>query len=246
MRTVLLLTFLTGTVLAQTDSLRIHWGQRVNDFSVGLSVSNATFAMDQPILVEVHLRNDASVPRSIAVIPQRYLLSFVATDAARKLVEPQKVDGYDGSVAGLDLSPGQIRTEAVDLRNYLHLTKSGKYVVTAKWLVTYEIIPNSDNVVIDVLNGTNQPGEQVLAVPNAGTTLVPQVAPGGTPPEAFSNPAANAVSSTDSKSASEAGASAAQRTQPVIVGRFWTGVLFVLVGLLAVILWRAARRKPQA
>lgn len=170
MKQLALLILLIATAAAQTQDLHVYWGESVDGLSLGLAVSNAPYALDKPVLVHVHLRNDTRVDKQLLVGPlPRTIFSFVATDSSRKFVEAKPVEGYDGSVAGRLLSPGQIKTEIVDLRDYLYLT-NGNFVLTAKRLLYWPTHALSGNAIIEVVS-TNQSTPATIVTQHSVTSM---------------------------------------------------------------------------
>jgi hypothetical protein len=240
-----LAVILLPTTLAFGDSNPVFWGDSVGGFSVGIVVSNSVYPLDAPVPVTVHVRNDSTTPNHIAVQPLEYFLSFIATDEARRQLRPKPVPADISGISGFPLPPGAIHSETVDLRNYLFLTNAGKIVLTVKWLVERTTFAFSGNAVMEIAGSpkeTTEAGNPInstaknpfttaaLAEPMAPTAAgnVSVVSkPGTARPLAHTTTISNAHSF-----------SSAQKVSAVII-----------VGLLAVllaILWRAARRKPEA
>ncbi len=255
MRVVMFLVAGIGIASALAQELQIHWGDTVNNFSVGLSVSNSTYALEKPILVTVHLRNDAQVARTTPAIPPRYLLSFVAADTLGNQVEPKKMDEYDGSVTSWELGPGQMRTETVDLRDFLFLTNDGTFAITARRLLGWPNFGISGNAVIEVGTTNATPRGMSNRSPTSSVPIArPTVATAKTTNRNSASLNVNAAVVASPAVVSTAGAalplasnSPVNDRRPFSSGqKIGAGIIAGLLAVLLAILWRASRRKPGA
>jgi hypothetical protein len=223
------------------------WGQAVNGFSVGLSVSNTVSSFGQPLFATVSVRNDSDAQQWLTITPFEVLTSFIATDENRRQVEVKRRDVESPSAPGsrsLPLSPGGVWSDTVNLHDFLILTNSGDFVVTAKRSIRPNSFGLSENVLLRLTGESSSTGKTSTILTSAATSHV-----------AFSNFNTGAVSARGrSSSPNPPGANAAPAVQhePVapassftLAQKMGTGIVAGLAALILLILWHAARRKPQ-
>jgi hypothetical protein len=248
MRTVLFLIAFVALTKVRAQEPQIYWGESLDGFSVGLAVPHSPYTFEQPILVDVYLRNDTEAARPTIAIPARYLVSFTATDDARRPVPPKPEFGYDGSVTSKELGAGQMQKETIDLHDYLYLTNSGSFAVTMKRLLSSPNFALSGNAMLELVstNAANTVSPVRNSGPNHNSTV----------PVKQDSAATNA-SSKDVSTTSKSSDAVATALPPVSVvsplaetksftstQKIGMGILVVLAFGLLAILWRALCRKP--
>lgn len=227
---------------------QIFWGVPLNGFSIGLSVSNSPYDLTKPVLVTLYVRNDAPAGQTLPIAAPYCFYSFVGIDnSGNPLPANRTGEGCDGSVAGLDLGPGGMRSETVDLRDYLHLTNNGTFVITAKRLIGWPNFAFSGNTTIEVVS-TNAP-DAVLSMQNRIANGNPAVVGTSAGIIQHTVPSPVPVHSPDSvKLAVASSSTPLTTTEPIAVRQFTTaqklgsGIATALLALLLVIIFRANAR----
>jgi hypothetical protein len=231
--------FSMGQVIASADVL---WGNSENGFSVGLAFSNTAYHLDKPIPVTVFVRNESAAVLSLPIAPLPFFWSFSATDDHRAMVKAKPQSDGDGSVISTMLSPNAVETATLDLRDYLYITNSGRYVITAKRLLGWPNFAFSGGAIIDILSDDqlNVSDQKAPAAPNALTAVDVHNLPNGTTSFGEQETLHLPIST-----ARDGHGSGTDRDSPKSRTRIVIGIIAGLVVFVLSVVWRARMREGR-
>jgi hypothetical protein len=247
-----------------------NWGEASNGAQLSVRFDRTVFRLGEPVLANVFLRNVTNTPLSHG-IPRgtgfdSSLCRLIVTgpgDQPTARVEQPSFRGFSGSVRNAALYPKAQWKSPVCLNNIFKMDEPGTYFVTGLTgagnpaaeirtrTVAIEVVANDStasptDAAGTLRNGFNKPITHIRADDN--TTTVPGSISQPTSVSASSSRIASSALDISNEPASAALTVATASTTSnthALSPQTCIGIIAGLLALVLVILWRAARRKPE-
>ncbi len=221
----------------------IEWGESVNGLSLGLFLTKTEFNLGEPIEITVFIKNDSEEVLHLPGYPAPWYFTIIAMDKDRKLL-PQRTPPSAGGGSSTPVQPGKTKAYTLDLNEFLVITNADQFLITVKRFFrdkTGDQSALSRNVSVTVRSKSGKIPEHATAEYSAAPPVRSSMA---------QNPSTN--DSMDSHELPDTNGFTVVQSPSSDFRRFTIGKKFgagFVIGLLALILailWRAARRKPEA
>jgi hypothetical protein len=234
---------------------QIEWGRAIEGFSIGLALSNSIYTVNEPMLVTMYIRNETTENKSLPVSTVDVFWSFAGTDASGHPLRAKPFETEISGIASILLSPGAVDSVTVNLRDFLAITNSGDFLINAKRIIDRKIIGLSGNAMVRVFANDSLSENLTSVPPNSSSAKVANLGLRRTTNHSFDSLQHHSEApSLPPSSKSMAGvAPPLGGTQPISDSHAFSsgqkigaGIVAGLLAALFAILWRAARRKPEA